>query len=94
MKKFCMLLALILTLSCAFGVAFAGQTVGVIQFAPHPSLDDCYKGFEEVVGGMDGVTIDFQNSSADMSTGDLQAKTMVSQGCSMLVGIATPSAMS
>lgn len=93
MKKLSMMLALMMILFLSCSVALA-ETVGVVQFATHPSLDNCYIGFAEVVSQMEGVTIDFQNATADMSIGDLQAKTMVSQGDSLLVGIATPSAMS
>lgn len=96
MKKFATLasLALILTLAVSLlaPAALADGTVGVIQFATHPSLDNCYQGFVEGLG--DGYTIDFQNATADMSVSDLQAKTMVSQGYQMLAGIATPAAMS
>lgn len=73
--------------------------IGVIQYAPAPSLDNCYTGFiqglEEygIVEG-DNLVIDFQNSNADMSNSDLQAKNMVAAGCELVVGIATPAAMS
>ena len=86
----CLVLALVLSVSaCAFAQT---KTVGVIQFATHPSLDNCYTGFVEGLG--EGYAIDFKNATADMSISDLQAKTMVSQGNDMLVGIATPAAMS
>jgi len=92
MKKICALLSMILVLTLLAPAALAEGTVGVIQFATHPSLDNCYQGFLEGLG--DGYAIDFQNATADMSVSDLQAKTMVSQGHKMLVGIATPAAMS
>ncbi|NLG25998.1 MAG: ABC transporter substrate-binding protein [Clostridiales bacterium] len=92
MKKLCALLAMILTISVLAPMALADGTVGVIQFATHASLDNCYQGFLEGLG--EGYAVDYQNATADMSISDLQAKTMVSQGYSMLVGIATPSAMS
>ncbi|MDU6305949.1 MAG: ABC transporter substrate-binding protein [Clostridium sp.] len=73
--------------------------IGVIQYAPHPSLDNCYTGFVEGLkeaGYEDGknLTIDFQNAQGDASNSDLIAKNMVSSKYDMLVGIATPSAMS
>ncbi len=93
-----MVLALALVLS---GVAASAQavTVGIIQYATHPSLDNCTKGFieglaEDGYKEGDNLTIDFQNAMADMATGDMQAKLMVSQGHDMLVGVATPAAMS
>lgn len=92
MKKIRMLFSALLILAFFVPSALAEGTVGVIQFATHPSLDNCYKGFLEGLG--EGYSIDFQNATADMSISDLQAKTMVSQGEAMLVGIATPAAMS
>lgn len=83
--------------------AAAGETksmkIGVIQYAAHPSLDNCYNGLVEGLkesGYEEGknLTIDFQNAQGDASNSDLIAKNMVSQKYDMLVGIATPAAMS
>ncbi len=73
--------------------------VGVIQYATHPSLDNCYNGFKaglEEAGYKDGgnITIDFQNAQADNSNSDLIAKNMVSKKYDLIMGIATPAAMS
>ncbi|MDP4152835.1 MAG: ABC transporter substrate-binding protein [Bacillota bacterium] len=73
--------------------------IGVIQFAPHPSLDNCYKGLVEGLkeSGLtegDNLTIDFQNAQGDVGNADLQAKNMVTSKYNLLVGIATPAAMS
>lgn len=73
--------------------------VGVIQYAPHPSLDNCFKGFKqglEEAGLKEGtnLTIDFQNAQGDTSTSDLIAKNMVSKKYDLIMAIATPSAMS
>ncbi len=73
--------------------------VGVIQYATHPSLDNCYNGFKaglEEAGYKDGgnMTLDFQNAQADNSNGDLIAKNMVSKKYDLIMGIATPAAMS
>lgn len=97
MKK---MLALVLCLMMVCGCAFAdGVTVGVIQHATHPSLDNCYEGF--VLGLAEGgyidgenLTIDLQNSMNDVSNGDMLAKNMVSGNVDMIAAIATPSAMS
>ncbi|MDR1569074.1 MAG: ABC transporter substrate-binding protein [Oscillospiraceae bacterium] len=74
-------------------------TVGIIQFAPHPSLDNCTTGF--ILGLAEGgyiegetVEIDFQNAMGDMGSSDMQAKNMVAKGEALLVGVATPAAMS
>ena len=74
-------------------------TIGVIQYATHPSLDDCYTGFKEGLkesGYEEGknFTVDFQNAQADNSKSDLMAQTMVSKKYNLLMAIATPSAMS
>lgn len=74
-------------------------TVGVIQYATHPSLDDCYKGFQaglKEAGYEEGknLTFDFQNAQGDNSKSDLMAQTMVSKKYDMIAAIATPSAMS
>ena len=44
-------------------------TVGVIQYATHPSLDNCYEGFKQGLeaGGFkegENLTIEFQNAQA------------------------------
>ncbi|HEX3016727.1 MAG TPA: ABC transporter substrate-binding protein [Caproicibacter sp.] len=74
-------------------------TVGVIQYATHPSLNNCYTGFKEGLkeaGYEEGknLTVDFQNAQADNSNSDLMAKNMVSKKYDMIMTIATPSAMS
>ena len=81
--------------------AAAGEkvTIGVIQYATHPSLDNCYTGFVQGLaeaGFVEGenLTIDFQNAQADMANSDMMAKNMVSKKESMIMGIATPAAMS
>jgi putative tryptophan/tyrosine transport system substrate-binding protein len=73
--------------------------IGVIQYATHPSLDDCYKGFLEGLkeGGYEegkNLTIDFQNAQGDNSKSDLMAQTMVSKKYDMIAAVATPAAMS
>lgn len=75
------------------------KTLGIIQFAPHPSLDNCYEGFVaglEEGGYVDGenLKIDLQNSQGEATNSDMQAKNMVTSKYDMLCAIATPSAMS
>ncbi|MEF9919103.1 MAG: ABC transporter substrate-binding protein [Eubacterium sp.] len=74
-------------------------TVGVIQYAAHPSLDNCYTGFKQGLeeGGFkegDNLKIEFQNAQGDVGSADLAAKNMVSKKYNMITGIATPAAMS
>jgi putative ABC transport system substrate-binding protein len=74
-------------------------TIGVIQYAPHPSLDNCYRGFVEGLAEAgykegDNIRIDFQNAQGEMTNSDMLAKNMVASKYNMIVAIATPSAMS
>ncbi|MDO4287753.1 MAG: ABC transporter substrate-binding protein [Eubacterium sp.] len=74
-------------------------TVGVIQYATHPSLDNCYEGFVQGLeeGGFkegENLTIDFTNAQGDAANGDMAAKNMVSKNYDLITGIATPAAMS
>ena len=74
-------------------------TIGVVQYATHPSLYNCYEGFlkgladEGFVEG-ENLTIDFQNAQGDTANCDLMAKTMVTSRVDLLAGIATPAVMS
>lgn len=67
--------------------------IGVLQFADHPSLDNCYKGF---VQGLDAEGIAYnitsQSAKADDATNTQIAQQFVAQGMDLLCGIATPSA--
>lgn len=74
-------------------------TVGIIQYATHPSLDNCYQGFVQGLaaeGFVEGenLTIEFQNAQSDLANCDLMAKTMVTNKVDLLTGIATPAVMS
>ncbi|MEA4971211.1 MAG: ABC transporter substrate-binding protein [Candidatus Pelethousia sp.] len=69
-------------------------TVGVIQFGSHPSLDNCYEGVEQALKAAGNVTIDLQNGNFDSATCDTIAKNMVAKNYDMLIGIATPAAVS
>lgn len=73
--------------------------IGVIQYAPNPSLDNCFTGFKaglEEAGLIDGqsISIDFQNAQGENSNGDLIAKNMVTKKYDLIMAIATPAAMS
>lgn len=73
------------------------KKIGVIQFAAHPSLDNCYAGIEEgliAAYGEDGVVIDLQNGQGDSATCDSIAANFVSKGYDMIYAIATPAALS
>lgn len=73
--------------------------VGILQYAPHPSLDNCYTGIVQGLadaGYVDGenVTIDYQNGNAENETNNLIASNFVTGGYDVIVAIATPSAIS
>lgn len=74
--------------------ADGAYTVGVIQFGSHPSLDNCYAGVEQALKAGGNVTIDLQNGNFDSATCDTIAKNMAAKGYDMLIGIATPAAVS
>ncbi|MEG0379524.1 MAG: ABC transporter substrate-binding protein, partial [Eubacterium sp.] len=93
-----------ITAGCSSNASQSGSgsdqvTVGVIQYATHPSLDNCYEGFKQGLeaGGYkdgDNLKIEFQNAQGDVANADLAAKNMVSKKYNMIAGIATPAAMS
>ncbi len=102
-KLFAGILAMAMALTgCAGGTKDSSDTensdaykVGVIQFAAHPSLDNCYNG---IVKGLDqsGIeyTVDLQNGNADSATCDSIAQNMVANGYDVIFAIATPAALS
>ena len=74
-------------------------TIGIIQFAVHSSLDNCYEGLIkglEAAGYKDGETcrIDLKNAQGDPTTADSIAGTMANKNVDMIIGIATPAAIS
>ncbi len=71
------------------------MTVGVIQFGSHPSLDNCYAGIEATLKASGkNITIDLQNGNFETTTTDSIAKNMASKNYDLIVGIATPAAIS
>ena len=72
-------------------------TIGVIQYAAHPSLDNCYQGIENGLMASsyaDSITIDLQNGNNDTATCDSIAKSMAAKEYDMIFAIATPAAQS
>lgn len=77
----------------------SGPTIGVIQYAVHSSLDNCYEGLLqglEEAGYKNGetATIDFKNAQGDGATADQIANNMTAKKYDLIVGIATPAAAS
>lgn len=73
--------------------------IGILQFAQHPSLDNCREGFLqglEEEGFVEGknLEIDYQNAQADMGIAAQIADAFVGNKVDMVTAIATPAAMS
>ncbi len=77
----------------------ASYTIGISQFAEHPSLDNCRKGFLDglknagIVEG-ENLTVDYQNAQTDTGTASTISDSFVSDKVDMICAIATPSAAS
>ena len=97
-KLTALLLTTMMLLSCC-SCAQADEmiVIGIVQFAAHPSLDNCYKGFVDGLaeeGFVEGVNVTFiyQNAQADTSYANQIAINFV-DSCDMICAIATPVAM-
>ncbi len=94
------IIIVLLLLSCFVLTACSEskETIGIIQFGEHDSLNDCYNGIiqglkEELGKDFDNYKIELQNSNFDASTSAAQANTFVSKNVKIIGAIATPSAM-
>lgn len=71
--------------------------IGIIQYAAHPSLDNCREGIEKGLNASsykDKITIDVQNGQNDSTSCDTMAKNMIAKDYDMIFAIATPAAVS
>lgn len=73
--------------------------VGIIQYATHPSLDNCYEGLVKGLqdaGFVDGQTMELKlvNAQGSSETADQLAGNFVANEYDLIVGIATPAAIS
>lgn len=101
-KLFTLVLALLLfTLTACAGAPVAETTlkVGILQYAPHPSLDNCCEGIVQGLanaGYVDGenIIIDTQNGNGETETNNLIAGNFAGAGYDLIIAIATPAAMS
>lgn len=76
----------------------AAVKVGIMQFAPHPSLDNCREGFLEGLkraGYVEGenLKVIYENAQADMSLTQPIAEKLVREKSDLICAIATPAAM-
>lgn len=106
MKKILVVLSLLMLLvGCSKGIGEKTSDcekvykIGILQFAQHPSLDNCREGFLqglEEEGFVEGknLEIDYQNAQADMGIASQIANAFVGNKVDMVTAIATPAAMS
>ena len=101
MKK---IISLIIALSLALTAMFAfssckkeKDTIGIIQFGSHESLNNCYDGIilglKEGGINLDDYNVELLNSNFDPSVSQSQANTLVNKGAKVIIAIATPSAV-
>lgn len=101
MKKYISLIlvlsSLILSLFCFNSCGNSKPTVGIIQFGSHASLNNCYdgiiKGLTENGIDLDSYNVEYVNSNFDASVSQTQANTIVNKNASVIIAIATPSAI-
>ena len=96
--------AVVLAAAMALGLAGCGgqstqekqekdsYTVGIVQLAPHPALDEATQGFQDAVKEAlgDKVTFDFQNAANDSPTCSTITNGFVSAGVDLIMANATP----
>ncbi len=75
----------------------AEYTIGISQFAEHPSLDNCREGFlaglaEEGIVEGENLKVLYDNAQSDTSITSSIASSYISQNVDMIAAIATPSA--
>lgn len=101
MKKIVsLLLAFALCVGAVFALASCGSkkpTIGVIQFGSHESLNNCYTGVLQGLkeGGIDlsQYDVSYLNSNFSAETSKAQADRLVNSKASVIIAIATPSAI-
>jgi len=71
--------------------------LGIVQILEHPSLDAARQGFLDVLGENgykvgENLIVNYENAQGDMPTLNSIAQNLVSDGCDLILAIATPSA--
>lgn len=95
-KVLSLALALLLPLCLSTASLAENYTIGIAQFAEHPSLDNCREGFIQGLaeaGYTEGDTVTFvvQNAQADMGLAQQIAQQLAAE-CDLVCAIATPMA--
>ena len=100
MKKIIsLLLTLVMFASLALSLASCSgkPTIGIIQFGSHASLNNCYDGIiaglKENGINLDDYNVEYLNSNFDANVSTTQAKSLVNKKASIIIAIATPSAI-
>ena len=101
MKKFTKILAVIsaVVLMAAMFASCGDSkpTIGIIQFGSHASLNNCYDGvmagLKEAGIDLDKYNVEYVNSNFDASVSQTQANNLVNKKASVIIAIATPSAV-
>ena len=96
--KFISIISSLLLIASLCSCSTSGKkTIGIIQFGPHASLNNCYEG---IIAGLkengintDDYNIEYVNSNFDASVSQTQANNLVNKNASVIVAIATPSAV-
>ena len=109
MKK---LFAIVLSIALIIGLAACGTSggsttttpepkklqIGILQFAPHASLDNCTTGIMSALADRgyteETCTIEFINGQGESETNNLAAQGFVNKGFDIIIAIATPAVMS
>ena len=85
-----------ITLSgCSGSTIEDGRTIGIIQYAQHPALDQAYQGFVDTLeqqGYGDTITIETYNAQNDPSNVETIANTLVNSNVDLIYAIGTPAA--
>lgn len=96
-KIITLLIMIVLMLSMAGCSSNSKKTIGIIQFGSHASLNNCYdgvvKGFEENGINLEDYNVEYVNSNFDASVSQTQANNLVNKKASVIIAIATPSAV-
>ena len=91
-KLLATILALAMILCAVPSLADATYHIGVLQFIQHVALDAATQGFKDALTEKlgDAVAFDVQNASGEVSNCAIIATSLVSEGCDLYLGNATP----